>query len=157
VSPERDASAAEDPAYRRINGGGIVHLDLYLIPILRPEIVTTTNGPAIFHADFAPVTAGNPAKAGETLIARVTGLGPVKTILDPGDLFPSDPLAAVNSPVAVTVNGQSGDVINAIGWPGTSDTYRLDFRIPNGLEAGNAAVRIAAAWISGPAFQIPVH
>jgi hypothetical protein len=157
MSPERDASAAEDLAYRRINGGGIVHLDLYLIPIFRPEIVTTTNGPAIYHADFSPVTAANPTTPGETLIARVTGFGPVKTILDPGDPFPSDPAAAVNSPVAVTVNGQSADVINAIGWPGTSDTYRLDFQIPSGIAAGNAAIRITAAWISGPAFQIPVR
>ena len=123
----------------------------------RPEVIITPNGPAIFHADFSPVTATNPAKPGEVVIARVSGLGPVRAALEPGEPFPSDPLAVVNSPIDVTVNGGATQVINAVGWPGTTDNYRLDFPIPAGTLAGDARVQIAAAWIAGPEVRIAVR
>jgi len=38
--------------------------------------------------------------------------------------FPSRPVAAVNSPVDVTVNGKAADVLAATGFPGTVDGIR---------------------------------
>src|SRR5438132_14379105 len=95
-----------------------------------PQIVTTAGGPAVFHADFSAVTAAKPTKAGEVLIVRATGLGPTVPGIDPGQPFPTDALRQVNSPIAVTVNGQAAEVVNGIGWPGLVDTYRVDFRVP---------------------------
>jgi hypothetical protein len=155
--PERHTSAAEDPAYRRINGGGSTRVDLYLIPTSRPEIVTTSSGPAVFHSDFSPVTTISPAKAGEILIVKSTGLGPTVPGVDPGQAFPTDGLQQVNSPIGVTVNGVAADVINAIGWPGLVDTYRVDFRVPNAITSGTAAIQLTAAWIAGAATSIPVQ
>jgi len=48
-------------------------------------------------------------------------------------------------------------VINGVGWPGLVDTYRVDFRVPDGLSPGTAAVQLSAAWIAGPAVRIPVQ
>jgi len=90
----RQTSITEDPVNRRINGGGKGHYVLHIIPMERPEIVTTTTGLAVFHADFSPVTSAKPAKAGEVLIVRATGLGPTVPGVNSGQPFPSDALQA---------------------------------------------------------------
>jgi len=151
--PPREASMTEDPANRR-NGGGRQRFVLQVIPTFQPQIVTTPAGPAIFHADFSSVTSASPAKAGEVLIAKTSGLGPTVPGVDPGKPFPADALQQVNSPVAVSVNGKPADVINAIGWPGLVDTYRVDFRVPDGTAARTGAIQVSAAWITGPGVTI---
>jgi len=156
VAPIRTTSVAEDPAYRRVNGGGVIHAILYLIPSTWPEIVTLNGAPLVYHSDFTPVTTDGPAAAGEVLIARVRGMGPTRPSVDPGRTFPNPPVP-VNSPVGVTVNGHDAEVINAIGWPGTTDEYRVDFRIPGGLASGTAGIQISAAWIVGVPSSIPVR
>jgi uncharacterized protein (TIGR03437 family) len=122
-----------------------------------PQIVTTTIGPAVFHADFSPVTAASPARAGEILIVQATGLGPTAPSVDPGQPFPTDAPLPVNSPLAVKVNGQDAEVINGFGWPGLVDTYRVDFRVPDGMAAGTASVQLSAAWIAGTAVRIAIQ
>lgn len=153
----RGASMVEDPANRRTNGGGPVLFVLHLVPMSRPEVVSRASGPEVFHADFSPVTAAKPAKAGEALIVQATGLGPTVPGVDPGQPFPADAILQVNSPMEVTVNGQSAEVINKIGWPGLIDTYRVDFRVPDGTPAGTASIQLTAAWIPGRPVQIPTQ
>ena len=63
----------------------------------------------------------------------------------------------MNSPVDVTVNGQSAEVINKVGWPGLVDTYRVDFRVPEEAAAGMAVLQLSAAWIAGPLVNFPIQ
>src|SRR5262249_33582660 len=77
----RIASMAEDPAYRRINGGGARRYIFHLLPMERPEIVN------LWHSDFTPVTAAKPARADEVLILSARGLGPTLPGVDPGQAF----------------------------------------------------------------------
>jgi hypothetical protein len=154
----RSASMTEDPAHRRMHGGGLRRFVLHLIPMSRPEIVLTPNGPAVVHAhDFSPVTAARPARPGETVSLIATGLGPTNPGVDPGKLFPASPLALVNSPVEVLVNGQPAEVLYAGGYPGTTETYQVNLRLPSGLAPGLASLQISSAWIAGAAVQIPVQ
>jgi hypothetical protein len=153
----RPASIAEDPSNRRVNGGTRGHLIADLVPMFWPEIVTTANGPAVFHSDFSAVTATKPSRSGETLIVRATGLGPTAPGITPGTPFPDNPLQVVNSPLEVTVNGKGADVLNKIGWPGTTDTYRVDIRVPDGTAPGMAALQVTAAFIQGQPVSIPVQ
>ena len=155
--PPRTASVTEDPARRRNYGGGRVQFVVHLIPLARPEIAATASGPAIFHADFSPVTAERPARAGEPVIVRATGLGPTRPGVNLGQPFPSDSVQEVNSPVEVLVGGRMAEVVNKVGWPGSIDTYRVDFRVPAGTPAGPAAVQLTAAWVAGSSVQIPVQ
>jgi len=149
--PFRAASMSEDPGRRRVLGGGTSRIVFTLIPVERPEVQ------AAYHEDFSPVTAASPARPGEVILLRMTGLGP----LVPGTLpsgtqpFP-DPPQEVNSPVEVAIGGQNAEVINKIGWPGLISTYRVDVRIPVGVGTGEANVRVTAAWVPGPAFALPV-
>ena len=78
---------------RRINGGGRARYILQITPSFRTEILIGANGPTVFHSDFSPVTSDRPARPGETLIAYTKGLGPTRPGVNPGDPFPSDPLA----------------------------------------------------------------
>ena len=152
---------------------------LQLIPQSSPAVTLTANGPAVAHAsDFSLVTAAKPAKGGEILSLIATGLGPTQTVcpstggtggtvgstcpagvtpLQPGDPFPASPLALVNSPIGVTINGQPAVVQYAGGYPGSTDSYQVNFVMPSGIPAGTASLRLTAAWITGSAVTIPVQ
>jgi uncharacterized protein (TIGR03437 family) len=120
-----------------------------------PQIVVTASGPAITHSsDFSLVTASKPAAAGEVLSMFVTGLGPTKPGVDPGKPFPTSPLVVVNSPVEVTVNGISTEVLAAVGFPGAVDSYQVNFRMPPDTAKGVATVQVSAAWIAGTPVSI---
>jgi len=154
---ERTASITEDPGLRRQNGGGHLLTVLYLIPTSWPTVVTTTGGPAIVHSsDFSLVTASNPAAAGEILSLFATGLGPTRTSLTPGQAFPASPLAVVNSPLDVTVNGNAAEVLAAVGYPGAVDGYQVNFRVPPGTGTGTATIQISSAWIPGAPVNMEV-
>jgi len=154
----RNASMTEDPANRRVHGGGRRHFLLHVIPLSRPEVVITATGPAVTHAsNFSLVTAANPARSGEILALFATGLGPTLPGVDPGKPFPTSPLARVNSPVELTVNGAPAEVLDAVGFPGAVDGYQVNFRLPSGMTPGQARLQVSAAWIAGPEVLIPVQ
>ena len=152
----RIASMAEDPANRRLNGGNPNRYILHIIPMTVPQIVTTPGGPAITHSDFSLVTALKPAAAGEILSLFATGLGPVRGIVT-GQPFPSNPVAAVNSPVQVMVNGEPGQVTAAVGYPGALDGYQVNFRVPPDTTKGTASIQVTAAWVSSSPVNIAVQ
>ena len=156
--PERVASITEDPANRRQNGGGHTLTVLYVIPLSWPAITTTAAGPAIVHSsDFSLVSASKPATAGEILSLFATGLGPTRASLTPDQPFPSSPLAVVNSPIAVTVNGKAAEVLSAVGYPGALDGYQVNFRLPSDTAKGTASIQVTAAWIAGAPVSLPVR
>ena len=131
---------------------------LQVIPAARPEILLARDQPLISHAsDSKLVTTSNPASSGETLNVFVTGLGPTRPGVDPGQPFPSSPASIVNSPVQVTVNGTAASVLGAVGVPGRVDTYQVQFRVPPGISAGAAVVQVTAAWIPGAAATLAVR
>src|SRR5207253_6497825 len=141
---------AEDPSNRRLyHQAGIFRFTLHIIPMSWPEIVVTASGPAVVHSsDFALVSASKPAAAGEVLSLFAKGLGPVNPGVDPGQPFPSNPLAIVNSPVEVAVNGNAAEVLSAVGFPGAVDGYEVKFRVPPDIAKGPASIQLSAAWIA---------
>ena len=72
----RNASQAEDPSMRRINGGGQLRHVFQIFPMFRPEVLIGLNGPVIIHSDYSAVTSDKPARPGEVLILYAKGLGP---------------------------------------------------------------------------------
>ncbi len=151
-------SAAENPSLRRTFGGGKTHATLYLIPLSPPQVAMTASGPAITHStDFTLVNSSKPAAPGEILSLFATGLGPTRPTVDPGKAFPSQPLASVVAPVSVTVNGVSAEVLGAVGYPGATDGYQVNFRVPSGVSSGAASIQVNAAWIAGPEVKIAIQ
>lgn len=158
VASQRGASITEDPANRRINGGGTQRFVVHVIPMSAPQIMMTAGGPAVTHSsDFSLVTSSKPAASGEVLSLFVTGLGPTVPAVDPGQPFPSSPAAAVNSPVEVRVNGKSAEVLGAVGYSGSVEGYQVNFRMPPDAAKGAATIQVSAAWISGAPVSIAIQ
>jgi uncharacterized protein (TIGR03437 family) len=156
--PPRAASMAEDPANRRVNGGGTIRFFLHVIPMTTPQIVTTAGDPAVTHSsDFTLVTTSKPAAAGEILSLFASGLGPTNPGVDPGQPFPSTPAAAVNSPVDVSVNGKPAEVLGAVGYAGAVDGYQVNFRVPTDTAKGVATIQVSAAWVVSTAVKITIQ
>jgi hypothetical protein len=154
----RAASMAEDPVNRRVNGGTSYFFLAHVIPMSAPRIVQTADGPAIAHSsDFTLVSAAKPAAPGEVLSVFASGLGPTVPEVDLGLPFPSSPLAAVNSPLTVTVNGKAAQVLGAVGYPGAVDGYQVNFRVPADAAKGAAAIQVTAAWLPGPPVKISIE
>jgi uncharacterized protein (TIGR03437 family) len=93
-----------------------------------------------------------PAAPGEILVVLATGLGPTKPGVDPGQAFPAQPLNMVNSPVSGTLGGKNAEVLYAGGYPGTTDLYQVNLKVPADITPGTADLRLSAAWqLSAPA------
>ena len=158
LSAIRAASFSEDPANRRVNGGGKMRFTLHLIPQTRPQISATSSGPAVVHSsDFTLVSSTNPAKAGEILSLFCRSLGPTTPGVDPGGTFPQNPPAVVNGPVDVLVNGKPAEVLGAVGYPGSTDGYQVNFRVPADATPGTASLQVSAAWIPSDGVSIAIH
>ena len=156
-SSQRVASMTEDPANRRANGGSSQKFIIQILPMTRPEVLISSGAALVFHADFTPVTAAKPAKAGEVLVLLASGLGATRPGVEPGQPFPSDKPQTVISPVQVLVNGVANDALYAGGYPGATDGYQVNFRVPDGIAAGQASIQLSVAWIPGSAVSIPVQ
>jgi uncharacterized protein (TIGR03437 family) len=154
---QRVTSQAEDPSMRRINGGGRFRSVFQIYPMFRPEVLVGPNGPVIIHSDYSAITSDRPARRGEILILYAKGLGPTTPSVNPGDRYPREPFAVVNSPVEVLVDGRPSPAINQVGLPGSSDVYHVAFRVPDDTAAGTARVQISAAWVTGSAVPIQVR
>jgi hypothetical protein len=153
----RVASVTEDPASRRINGGGVQSIILQLLPMFRPSIVLTSGSPAVVHStDFSLVSAAKPAKAGEVLTLFANGLGPTNPAVDYGQPFPSTS-APVTSPVQVSVGGAAGDVLYAGSYPGAVDAYLVNFRMPSGAASGSGTLVLTVGFVAGSPVTIPVQ
>jgi hypothetical protein len=154
----RGTSTFENPINRRTFPSGAWKLVIQLIPLKTPEVLATGSGPAIVHsADYSPVTAANPAHAGEILTLFASGLGPTRPGVDPGQPFTASPSQIVNSPIDVLINGKSGEVLYSGGYPNTVDNYQVNFRVPGDVASGLASVQISAAWVIGAGVKIPVQ
>jgi hypothetical protein len=154
----RVASVTEDPANRRINGGGKESLILQILPMFRPSVIMTQGGPAVVHSgDFSPVTAANPAKAGELLSVFASGLGPTNPAVSPGRPFPAGSAAPVNAPVQASLNGLPAEVLFAGGYPGAVDAYQVNIRVPAGIGSGAVTLVLTAGFIPGAAATIAVQ
>jgi len=158
ITPLRSASMAEDPANRRTFPAGSVRQGIYVLPMITPEIIATGGGPAIVHgSDYSLVTTAKPAKPGEVLVLFASGLGPTKPAPEPGQPFGADPLPLATSPIEVIMNGVSSEVQYAGGYPGAVDRYQVNFRVPDGIASGMAALHLTTAWIAGADVKIPIQ
>jgi hypothetical protein len=62
-----------------------------------------------------------------------------------------------NKPIEVSIGGQVAGVLYAGGFPGSSDGFQVDFRVPQGIASGASSLRLTAAWIAGPEVQIAIQ
>jgi hypothetical protein len=138
-------------------GGRLLDVPLAPDPRVKPMVLAASQGPEIYHADWSLVSSQNPGRRGETLIAKVSGLGATVPDVGAGQPFPAEPLLSVGRRVGVKLNGLHTPTINAFGWPQTINTYRVDFRIPDAVKPGLATLELSVQGVLAPAVQFPVR
>ncbi|MCZ6492292.1 MAG: hypothetical protein O7A06_17395 [Acidobacteria bacterium] len=111
------------------------------VPALFTLSQTGAGSGAIFHGDFAPVDAANPAAAGEVILLFATGLGAVEPSVSTGDAAAG--LTTVSGSVQVNIGGQPATVDFAGMAPGFVGLYQINARVPAGIPAGEATVAIS--------------
>jgi hypothetical protein len=156
ITPQRQAANSEDPSNRRIHGGGRFRDVFYLYPKTRPAVIATAGGAAVFHQDGKIVSIANPAQSGEVMTLYATGLGPTSPAVVFGQPFPQGTLCTVNAPVEIAVNGKASEVLYAGGFPGGTDQYQVNFRLPSDLNTGNGSLQLTGAWVAGPQIAIAI-
>jgi hypothetical protein len=122
-----------------------------------PAIVLEYGLPQIFHSDWAPVNRQRPARAGERVILKAMDLGETVPRLAPGQTFPENPLAEVVAEIRVRFNGTRTEVEAKGGWPGETNRYRVDIRVPVNAPRGWSWLDLSANGITGAAIEIPVR
>jgi hypothetical protein len=157
---ERKIVEREMAAYDHLldyRAGRLVASDIPPDPRLKPRVLETAQGPDICHGDWSPLTGKNPARAGDTLIVKATGLGPTSPDVAVGRPFPADPLAPVSCRISARLNGKKAETPIAIGWPQTIDTYRVDVIVPKGIKPGMAKLELWVRGVPAPPVQLPVR
>jgi uncharacterized protein (TIGR03437 family) len=86
-----------------------------------------------------------------------TGLGPTLPALAPGAAFPASPLQPANSPIDISIGGRPADVLYAGGFPGSTDGFQVNFRVPSGVAAGMVPPQLTAAFIPVAGVNVPIQ
>jgi adhesin/invasin len=110
--------------------------------------IFTLNSHAIVQnfKDFSLNGAGNPAKAGETIIAYLTGAGAVSPPVADGAAASSSPVSAVASgSVTATIGSQSAEVSFAGLAPGFVGLWQVNIVVPAGITAGDLPMTVSVA------------
>lgn len=109
---------------------------------------------AILHPDFSPVTAANPAVAGEVVLIYLTGLGPTNPPVSEGQLAP---VATATTPVSVTIGGKQTGADYAGTAPGFAGLYQINAAVPSGLASGAQPVIVSAGGMTSNTVTIAVR
>ena len=101
----------------------------------------SNQGMVYVFVDGVPVLAdeSRPAKGGEEVTIRCTGLGGTVPAVGSGEAAPVDPPARVMGEVRVTIAGRDAEVRSAILAPGRVGEYLVTAVVPVDVEATSAA------------------
>ena len=107
------------------------------------------------HADGSYVTAGAPARAGQTVTVYMTGTGPISTPQRSGRSTTSR-LSTLHRPV-VSVGGRDASVAYSGTIPGAVGITKIDFVVPTGASAGATEVTVSVDGSASNSVTIPVQ
>ena len=108
-----------------------------------PGLFTLSSGRAVVqNSDFTLNDSGNPAKAGSTIIAYLSGSGPVSPAVSDGTAAPSNPLATASSQSSATIGSTGAQVTFAGLAPGFVGLVQVNIVVPSGLQTGDYPLAI---------------
>lgn len=123
--------------------GASVTLNIPVLPaspgLFTTQLSATTTVPVLERPDGSFVSATNPARSGETVIAYVTGLGPTSPAVATNSLPVPNSTAKVQGTVIVGINGQGVNYISATLTPDLVGVYEVAFQVPSSVPSGSTA------------------
>jgi adhesin/invasin len=94
------------------------------------------------NSDFTLNDSSNPAKAGSTIIAYLSGSGPVDHPVADGAATPLDPLVSATSQSSATIGSSPAQVAFAGLAPGFVGLVQVNIVVPSDLATGDYPLAI---------------
>ena len=115
-----------------LNGQLVASLQLSALPAVAPGIfeMNAQHQAAALDASWRLIGPSNPASAGSVVSIYCTGLGPVNVPQTDGVPAPLDQLIYTDSVTAVTIGGESAQVLFSGLAPGSAGLYQIDVMVP---------------------------
>jgi uncharacterized protein (TIGR03437 family) len=111
-----------------------------------PGLFTYGSGRAVVqNSDFTLNSPNNPAKAGSTIMAYLTGSGPVDPPVADGALAPASPPATATSSSSATIGSAPAKVSFAGLAPGFVGLVQVNIVVPSGLPKGDYPLTVTIA------------
>jgi uncharacterized protein (TIGR03437 family) len=129
------------------------------VPVLTagPGLFTQTNGAAIVqNSDYSLNGPSNPAAAGSTIIAYLTGSGPVNPPVADGAPTPSATLVSATSSYSATIGSMTAQVQFAGLAPFFVGLVQVNVVVPSGLATGSYPLKVTIAGDTSNAGTISV-
>ncbi|HYW46190.1 MAG TPA: S8 family serine peptidase [Bryobacteraceae bacterium] len=146
----------------KVTVDGIVDSNVLTIPLVTYAPQLFQNGgiaaaidATTYKSNPTPISATNPAHAGDSVQLYGNGLGPVNNQPASGAVPTFNPLPATKSPCTVTVGGQNAPV-SYCGLAGYPAEYQINITVPSGLAAGNQPVVLTTGGVSSKAANLPI-
>lgn len=137
------------------NGFASSQVNITVLPAA-PGLFFSGSHAIVQNSDFSLNGSGNPAKAGSTIMAYLTGAGAVSNQPADGAAAVSSPLSEVSSTVTATIGGKSADVSFAGLAPGFVGLWQVNIVVPSGLASGDQPLVVTAGGQSSNSANVSV-
>jgi trimeric autotransporter adhesin len=108
------------------------------------------------NSDFSLNSSGNPAKAGDTIMAYLTGAGAVSNQPADGAAAGSNPTSDVSSTVTATIGGQPATVSFAGLAPNFVGLWQVNLVVPSGVTQGDLPLTVTVGGETSNAANVSV-
>ncbi len=150
-------------ALAKVTVDGIADSNVLTIPLVTYAPQLFQNGgiaaaidATTYKANPNPISAANPAHAGDSVQLYGNGLGPVNNQPASGAVATFNSLPTTKSACSVTVGGKNAPV-SYCGLAGYPAEYQINITVPAGVAAGNQPVVLTTGGISSQAANLPVR
>jgi uncharacterized protein (TIGR03437 family) len=126
-----------------------------LLTPVQPGVAAFPDGRVIAqHLDFTLVNADKPAAPGETVVLYLVGMGATNPNVATGQ---PAPLAPVNAPPTVTVDGRPATIQYAGLTPGGIGLYQINVQLPPDIPDGEMQLKVTQAGAEANPVMVPVR
>src|SRR5581483_741034 len=140
-----------------VNSGGMVSNQVNVtIQAAAPGLFVNGSHAIVQNSDFSLNSSSNPAKAGNTIIAYLTGAGAASPQPADGAAAGSEPLSTVSPAPTATIGGTSAMVTFAGLAPGFVGLWQLNIVVPSVTNAGDLPLVVTAGGQSSNAGNVSV-
>jgi uncharacterized protein (TIGR03437 family) len=148
---------APGPATLTVSSNGVKSASMNVTVLAAaPGLFFMGSHAIVQNADFSLNSSGNPAKAGDPIMAYLTGAGAVSPTVADGAAASSTTLSKVTSAVTATIGSQTAQVPFAGLAPGFVGLWQVNIVVPAGLTQGDFPLVVSVGGQSSNAANVSV-
>lgn len=148
---------APGPATLTVSSNGIKSASMNVTVLAAaPGLFFMGSHAIVQNSDFSLNSSGNPAKAGDPIVAYLTGAGAVSPTVADGAPASSTTLSKVTSAVTATIGSQTAEVPFAGLAPGFVGLWQVNVVVPAGVTQGDFPLVVSVGGQSSNAANVSV-